>query len=1373
MSNSSSAVKDGIKRSTKAFEMALLTNNKEKTKNHVKRSKDGRLKNYNENRLNKSFDNKPSIENTDEDHCFHDYFDQDILEFQEDEILYFNDEKNFIEDDNLEKKEPAIELRIPSFDMKNLSKNLTILSIHSSFLQRDNGRKLKHGGKVRKGSFARAMHNWSLEFNVSPLGLDSLMNILNNTFEGYELPVKTLSQRTKVELMFHTLDEFKNRKRIEDQNSFDEVEEIHLDNNDDSEAEFEAEFDEKISLCTEDLFSNEVHGCIRDYSKSSVRYVSVDQCECDNYVYAGNNNQFNCPECGKLRFRACTRSLCDGKGEALCEHLRSTDGDGIAFKQLFFRPLLVLISDLLRTPTFLCSLRYERTEEILNPAGVQSYSDLMDGDEVKHHLLVMNSRYKLWRESKPERLNSEEVSLVLSEFYDGGQLFKSTTCNFWILMTQILNLPPTFRGKLGIGMFLSAIYSGKHLEAEKFLFTDMYCEELRLLYAGVDLVLNGKNYYIQARLILHTLDSKALEAVLCLQSASMSLFGCALCGICTGVHDGAKPVYIGHRQLLPLNSYLRFIGQSGRCCPQGFYDNQKINDSIEKYPYGSESFSLEDHESYKETRIAMGDEIKKLQQQTSTKYNQEHLENQIRPKVWEETIEPWTTEENSLEFCRPCDGNKRRETAIKKFFFVNESIDYYWSHQRPKLCEDIIHSKTKGLRKILIYRHFDLRPHRPYSRVAYKDHLESALNARYLNQNNKTQSKRHVNGIQDVWPFERLPYANISHQVTWPFLHSICGVIKLLVNTMLGTKDIKESTTVKEAIDDHLKHKNNSDNDELSGGDEWENVDETKAEVVYNTSSVVNKKGKQTQKQLRFHKEAKFYAFRPVRVKLGYVCNNPDRKRCREWLQCIILPAGLGEDSWDMRKFIINDKTLIPGFMKMNQKLKLISCFWDFIISAMSDIEDQHKLFYSMVGVNLRKLQSNYFTSDDIVQLSRDIEEMVSMWEAVFPLKKSTFIVHELIDLAPFIKHFGPPMGVSEFPGERAVGTLINRKLKCNAGGCSFENMIMDRHIEFELRKMKQFYSIKNRYELKGACNYSNTTRKCIYNGERFNIFKPEPPTSKIQHPPTVFTEYELDLLNDTLILEVQRLHGADNHEICSRESIIYNLEIKRRQHNKDWKISDWLKHVVKNEKDLFGVDEVKVSTSLLTLNPAFFQNATIRGLAFRSRGSWRREKLMPKRQYAAQKFILKGSYSSELQYSFRDKLNSSCWCIFKQSTYPKLYGQVNGFFQLNVGDKSLDGLLLASVTGRNFSLTPKTNLVKITNKGSLNLNSIFVNILDIFPTRIATIPFSDNEKAINIRRPNAFNSYYSTNNKNIGLSELIMITLHPERLTFREEYNN
>ena len=46
----STAVKDGRKRGNQLFEKVMLK--KEKMQNHVKRSKDGRLKNYNEKRLN-------------------------------------------------------------------------------------------------------------------------------------------------------------------------------------------------------------------------------------------------------------------------------------------------------------------------------------------------------------------------------------------------------------------------------------------------------------------------------------------------------------------------------------------------------------------------------------------------------------------------------------------------------------------------------------------------------------------------------------------------------------------------------------------------------------------------------------------------------------------------------------------------------------------------------------------------------------------------------------------------------------------------------------------------------------------------------------------------------------------------------------------------------------------------------------------------------------------------------------------------------------------------------------------------------------------------------------------------------------------------
>ena len=1319
------------------------------------------------------------------------YFEEDI-----EDMLFEN--KNQLPNmivDNTNNWFSAIDLQIPSFDMKKLTKYLAISSNKSSFLMKDDNQKLIHGGNVSKGSFSRSIHEWALENNVKSSGIHSLINILNKTFKGYELPLKAV--RT-TEVRFETLEEFINIDRIEKEN--DEAS-GDGNNNDSDEDNDDKVDDDTASLRTEDLSCDFVKSTVHEYTRKSTRYVAVDQCECDRYVYAGLNNQFSCPKCGKNRFRPCTRNQCSGNGGTNCEHLRSANGDGISYKQLFYRPLLVLISDLLRTPNFLCSLRYEREDKHLPSDHHQSqriYSDLMDGDEVQHHLSEMHLRYMDWSKCKPERAHSEEVNLVLSEFYDGGQLFKSKTYNFWILMTQILNLPPTFRGKLGIGMFLSAIYSGRHLEAEKFLFTDMYCEELRLLNDGTEIHLNGKRYFIQARLILHTLDTKALEAVLCLQSTSMASYGCPLCRCITGVHDGSKPVYIGHRNILPLNSYLRYIGQSGKCCPAGFYDNngkKQFDSNYETYPYGAESFSVEDHDGYKKIRITMQREMERYHQhqqkqrdmhqqklsatKTNKKNRQDELDRFVRPIAWE-TVQNLPGTLHFLQFCQPCDGNRRNETAIKKFFFVHESINYYWSNDQPKLYD--ICKKDTGLRKYLIYRHFDLRSYKPYERVSYKDHLENAIHARSLNEKNKTQTKKHCEGIQDVWPFERLPYANISQQVTWPFLHSICGVINLLVDLIFGEIEVQESI-LKETTDNEQAKKPSSiiefSDEEDGGGDDdpnnWEDDEESKTLATNNNKEkhkTVEPK-KESMRRKKAIKMATFYRFRtlqPRNRKQPYESDPADRKKCREWFQCIILPKGLGDDSWNMRKFIINDKKLIQGYMKMNQKLKLISCFWDFVLFAMSGIEDQYKVFYSMVGSNLRKLQSNYFSSEDVVKLSRDIEEMVCMWEGLLPLKTCTFILHELIDLAPFIKHFGPPMGVSEFPGERAVGALINRKLKCNAGGGSFENLVVERHIDFELRKIKKFYSNKDLSELNGACIYSNTG-KCIYNGERYNISKPETKTSQQEHSScTKLTEYELDLLNDTLILEVERLFGSDNHEVCCENSIVYNLEDKRSKFKKDSSVSEWLRFVTKNENGKFSDEEVVVSTNLLSLIPEFFQNATISGLLFHSRGSWKRETIGPTRDgvYGSGQLIFKGSKYSKLHHNFSDKADYSSWCIFKHPNHAKHYAQINAFFQIQVGDKPLDGLIVASVTSRKYQQNSKYNLVKIESERSLNSNILFVSIKDIYPTRIATIPFAKNGIAINVKKTNVLKCKYSTRSTFDSLVELYMFTLHPERLTFR-----
>jgi len=139
------------------------------------------------------------------------YFEEDIEDIPFEN--YNQLPSNKIVDDN--DWVSAIDLQIPSFDMKKLTKNLTISSNKSTFLKQDDKQKLIHGGNVSKGSFARSIHEWALENNVKSSGIDALMNILSKTFKEYELPLKVV---TTTEVRFETLEEFKNIDRIEKEN---------------------------------------------------------------------------------------------------------------------------------------------------------------------------------------------------------------------------------------------------------------------------------------------------------------------------------------------------------------------------------------------------------------------------------------------------------------------------------------------------------------------------------------------------------------------------------------------------------------------------------------------------------------------------------------------------------------------------------------------------------------------------------------------------------------------------------------------------------------------------------------------------------------------------------------------------------------------------------------------------------------------------------------------------------------------------------------------------------------------------------------------------------------------------------------------------
>ena len=68
-------------------------------------------------------------------------------------------------------------------------------------------------------------------------------------------------------------------------------------------------------------------------------------------------------------------------------------------------------------------------------------------------------------ENKPIMIN-----FVLSQFLDGVQIWKKKVAHFAPYLKNVLNLPPTYRGKLDLGMFLISLITCKaNSGAEKFI----------------------------------------------------------------------------------------------------------------------------------------------------------------------------------------------------------------------------------------------------------------------------------------------------------------------------------------------------------------------------------------------------------------------------------------------------------------------------------------------------------------------------------------------------------------------------------------------------------------------------------------------------------------------------------------------------------------------------------------------------------------------------------------------------------------------------------------------------------------------------------------------------------------------------------------
>ena len=1189
---------------------------------------------------------------------------------QEDEETINNDlflsqyEQFCNKDENIQQyssstKESTVELQNPSFSMKCLS--LYFADILQNHWNKDKIKETNfvfEGSRVPVNSFARALSTVFENLNLPITSHKPIMNVIYNAIgDKVNLPVSILK---KVNNNNHNEDSSNDEKSID-------------------------------SFETDDLHAERVSINLKSFNSEPPRCVGFDQCQHDCYVYAGsssNSNNFNCPTCKTARFQPCSRSFCKGIGTESCEHLLT---DGVALKKLWYRPILLLIMDLLSTQHFLTALNYDRKQ--IHGDSLY-YSDFMDGAVPTQQLKEMKLNFKTHMEKNPtSSQTTKSVIILFSEFYDGVQLFKSRYNDFWPLCISIMNLPPLYRGKMGVGFFLAALYAGKHKEAEKFLLIDCFSEELNLLYNGVERTINGQTYFIQARLVLHILDTKAAEPILCVQMQSNARLGCALCGLIHGVHMGPKCCFIGHRHLLPPRHYLRFFGQSGRCCPTNFY-SPEVKDMW-----------------YSETFLSDKNPISAFGLLEKEKYTA-----------------------SRKQLCQPC-GNEANSigSASDLLNFLNAAnASYDWNHEGSLYgFDDIV---IKELKHYIYYRHFDFRAQRPYRRIASDVHLNDAREAKLLNDSRKTKgsTKKNVNGIQDVWPFDRLPYSDIATQIDWPLLHAITGIEELLNGLLFGDK-LWESRPQKE--------KKKPDVEPLK-----------KPPVVVKTCPPYHPRD------------------------CPWEGSADEKKTCNAWLSCVILPSGCN-NSWDLKKMISNDGVL--KYTKMDQTLKVYTCFMSIIMYNFTKVPLIYKWFFLMFAHDMTRLQQSSILKSNVDSLTNDIIETVCIFEGLFFASAITSQLHQLIHMAPVINRFGPLMGISEFPGERSVGVLKRRKTKSsNTGGRSFERRIFNSQVEKEVRVLRSFYkeavsdepaAVNNKRSFK-----VDALGRLHYTERPFAMGKKESEsTSKLSH--NSFSDYEFHWFLKALIYELSKYEG----QAILETSTFYRLFQLFKATKTSLDFTYWVQNVAEGEIALRDDECSSLAKELTSFKLDFFQNAYVYGIKMKSRGSNLRETNSP---YQRQHDIFSGEFT-DIKNHWSVKKHYSSWCKFDRHTNDNLsgnkkeyYGQINAFFQVSLRDVLLDKIMLASMTVMNYTTSPKPCFLEFVKVDSFTAKFLFVALSDILPTSIAIIPID------NIGKPMATmknklptndpttNSYYSLykGNEHYKLEKLVMVALHPEKSSMK-----
>jgi hypothetical protein len=986
----------------------------------------------------------------------------------------------------------------------------------------------------------------------------------------------------------------------------------------------------------------------------------------------------------------------------------------VARKLLYYRPIQQTLKELLSKPGFLMALNYKFIK-----AKDSNYEDVQDGINFKKHQNQMNKIYKRRKENEIG-LQLKKVNIFISQFYDGVQIYNNKVADYWPLLFTILNLPPNIRNKIGFGMFLLSVFSSPQgSNAEKFLFKHCFISELQLLQRGVIMKQGKHNFFVQVRIIQHCMDTKAIGKELHVQEVG-SLIGCPFCrGGFYGTyrHDLKKTVYGGNRVALPYNHFLRYIGQSQCCCPPNYYNNFDVPDDETEGFFSSQ------------------------------------IENQILKtlKALNTGISQRLT--NNKTLIRSCIQNTADNNMLIKKHYLDKNTHYTWFHPQPQF--DLPHFSGNTF----YFMHCDLRPQIEIRRRNQTEFYNDGMEAK--NSNNKIV----VNGVKDVWPFEKLFYADVEFDVNYDGFHCLYGVCKQISKLFKGKK--------KEYISSSFTKFCRESKVVPSVWTKWSNETKSWIESEY----------------------------RPP-----WLLTQNEQDKVDAWLNAVLIPKTYSNH------FQIKNMFKHFGLLRGNSFIVLFTVAIDYFITALPSALDKHyKLMISMLGSDISELLSPSFEYEDVESIHNRIIETVCALEGIFSEKQCTFILHELLHLAKHIHQMGPLNGWWTFAGERAMH-FVKKFVK--KGGRSFDKTAMIKYdlCESAITENKAF----NNFEVDGDLkdNFSLTINQTIYQMEydnnRFYLFQKCKKKKNCS-----FSSVESNYLLECLLGEV--------YKACRNYDEAYENSSYFRLHSYYTKLLGNLKHFVlydnnissfkdflfsiynnngdgkkdskKNQQIILTDDEkctVKSVCLFLTFQKNFiiYKKAIIYGLRFTARGIECIETDNPtvnNNIYGRQGNYYKMNNSKNNINVYQNwSTQYSCWCRYKinklnfdDDLNPSFfYGQLNYFFRFKCeSDNILHGLPIANLVPRNYleKNTVGTNPLgvdKIPCEESFIIprkrdRNFFIPLTNFSPTAILIVPFDDGDegKPIYIKQDLSSSDksvgFYSDNNQ---ISYMLAFDLHPNR---------